>query len=544
MVDDGKIVLSVKFNGSLLKELRKGIGLTQAKFDDMEGFDDGCTGRLELGGYKNPTINIVKRVAHVFRRPVDDFLIVEYDQLYTTPPEHIMPQVEETDIGAKETEPVEELPSLHGENDRVTRFDDIEVNHTNRKVYRGGEFVLGGRAAFRVLEALIDNINDVATKSSIMRKVWGDSWSWKDENSLRVHISVLRRAIGKDYVQNISCLGYKLATQDHVEEEQVLDKVTKLGVLEINHTAKVITMEGIEVISYLLVFRLVEMLGRNPDELISREALMEHLWGSEDAVEYNQLNAVVAHARKALGADRIINVPRQGYRLVTDTDMVIKDEAGGVLYGKECPRCNEPSRLESFTTAGGVLSPICLECREKDGGDERSVVNDDWKTCLACDLKKHPDDFSRHRTNDDGLKDRCKECETKQKEEAALAEKPSKVCTKCGETKILDDFHSTKVSKDGKTSQCRKCLNKHSEGHARKVARNHAWNKLDVDTIVAEGRLQYGEMVFTIDNKTTISMKEGSNYKERVTKFIERAVNDESDGAKTPDNINIGKRKR
>ncbi|MCO5314867.1 MAG: response regulator transcription factor [Solirubrobacterales bacterium] len=64
-------------------------------------------------------------------------------------------------------------------------------------------------------------------------------------------------------------------------------------------------------------FALLEFFLRNPDQVLSREQLLSHVWGYDFDPNSNVIEVYVGYLRRKLGAERIITVRGMGYRLST-----------------------------------------------------------------------------------------------------------------------------------------------------------------------------------------------------------------------------------
>jgi DNA-binding response OmpR family regulator len=62
-------------------------------------------------------------------------------------------------------------------------------------------------------------------------------------------------------------------------------------------------------------FTLASMLFRHPDQVLSREQILSAVWGYDFEPDSNVVEVYVGYLRKKLGAHRIENVRRMGYRL-------------------------------------------------------------------------------------------------------------------------------------------------------------------------------------------------------------------------------------
>ncbi|MCV7031876.1 response regulator transcription factor [Mycobacterium sherrisii] len=64
-------------------------------------------------------------------------------------------------------------------------------------------------------------------------------------------------------------------------------------------------------------FLLAELFFRHPDQVLSREQLLSHVWGFDFDPGSNIADVYVRYLRRKLGADRIQTVRGMGYRLCT-----------------------------------------------------------------------------------------------------------------------------------------------------------------------------------------------------------------------------------
>ena len=64
-------------------------------------------------------------------------------------------------------------------------------------------------------------------------------------------------------------------------------------------------------------FALAEYLMRNPDRVITKTELIDHVWETPDAVDANAVEVYVGYLRRKLGRDLIRTVRGAGYRVVS-----------------------------------------------------------------------------------------------------------------------------------------------------------------------------------------------------------------------------------
>ncbi len=93
-------------------------------------------------------------------------------------------------------------------------YKDIELDLENYTVKCNGENIVFTKCEFELLKVLIENQNQVLTKSVLFEKVWGDEDS-ADENTLNVHISKIRNKLkeknpNEEYIETVWSIGYRM----------------------------------------------------------------------------------------------------------------------------------------------------------------------------------------------------------------------------------------------------------------------------------------------------------------------------------------------
>ena len=97
--------------------------------------------------------------------------------------------------------------------------------------------------------------------------------------------------------------------------------VISRGPIELDEGPRRVTVHGRRVDLTLREFALLECLMRHPDQVLSRDQLLDHAWPFGSAVTLNSVDAYVAFLRRKLGSDAghlIETVRGVGYRLAAD----------------------------------------------------------------------------------------------------------------------------------------------------------------------------------------------------------------------------------
>jgi DNA-binding response OmpR family regulator len=75
-----------------------------------------------------------------------------------------------------------------------------------------------------------------------------------------------------------------------------------------------VTVDGREVDLSAREFRLLEIFMANPGQVLSREQLLDHVWGFDFDPASNVVDVYVGYLRRKLGAEAITTVRGMGYR--------------------------------------------------------------------------------------------------------------------------------------------------------------------------------------------------------------------------------------
>src|ERR1043165_3050544 len=90
---------------------------------------------------------------------------------------------------------------------RFYLFDGFRVDVGERLLFKDSREVSLTPRVFDTLLVLLENSSHVLTKKELMEQVWPDSFV--EENDLAQNISMLRKALGEDYIQTVQKRGYR-----------------------------------------------------------------------------------------------------------------------------------------------------------------------------------------------------------------------------------------------------------------------------------------------------------------------------------------------
>lgn len=85
---------------------------------------------------------------------------------------------------------------------------DLIFDLAKHSVSKGGKNILLSAREYSILEILLNNIGRVISKSQIEEYIYDWSHEEVESNTIEVHVSSLRRKIGKDFIKTMRGLGY------------------------------------------------------------------------------------------------------------------------------------------------------------------------------------------------------------------------------------------------------------------------------------------------------------------------------------------------
>ena len=100
--------------------------------------------------------------------------------------------------------------------------------------------------------------------------------------------------------------------------------VVSFGDVVVDLSTKTVTRSGDRVHLTPTEWRILEFLARNPGSLVTRQALLKDIWGTEQVADTGYLRLYISQLRKKLEVDpgrpeHLLTESGMGYRLVIDT---------------------------------------------------------------------------------------------------------------------------------------------------------------------------------------------------------------------------------
>ena len=100
------------------------------------------------------------------------------------------------------------------------------------------------------------------------------------------------------------------------DQGRAAETTLKAGAVELDLARRTATVDGKVVELTAREFLLAETLMRHPGQVLSREQLLDRVWGLAHDPGSNVVDVYIGYLRRKLGADRIATVRGMGYRLV------------------------------------------------------------------------------------------------------------------------------------------------------------------------------------------------------------------------------------
>ena len=159
------------------------------------------------------------------------------------------------------------------------------------------------------------------------------------------------------------------------------------------------------------------------------------------------------------------------------------------IPSKICTNCNQIKPITEYSknklTSDGLQfsCKLCQSVKRKHYQDNNKQINankiyneNDVKTCSKCKQIKPITDFSKNKTNSDGLQHLCKSCESivrnnyrnnnKQiNTNRIYTENYVKQCLKCKQQKLYTEFNKCLRDKTGLESYCKNCIKNDKNEH-------------------------------------------------------------------------------
>ncbi len=111
------------------------------------------------------------------------------------------------------------------EKDKIISYEDITMNLTERKVWRGDKFIHLSPTEFRLLKMLLKEPGKVFSREVLLKSIWGEN-IFVESRTVDVHIRRLRKSLnkfGSDYIRTVRANGYALdkniLSEDESEED-------------------------------------------------------------------------------------------------------------------------------------------------------------------------------------------------------------------------------------------------------------------------------------------------------------------------------------
>ncbi|KRB79616.1 PhoP family transcriptional regulator [Nocardioides sp. Root190] len=79
----------------------------------------------------------------------------------------------------------------------MIEVQDVRVDPSTRRAWRGDREVVLSRKEFDLVHALISRAGSVVTREELMREVWGVTF-WTSSKTIDVHLGWVRRKLGDD----------------------------------------------------------------------------------------------------------------------------------------------------------------------------------------------------------------------------------------------------------------------------------------------------------------------------------------------------------
>lgn len=104
--------------------------------------------------------------------------------------------------------------------DKELVFEDIRMDLSGKKAYRGDNYIHLGPTEFRLLKTLLEAPGKVFSREYLLKTVWGDN-IYVESRTVDVHIRRLRKSLndfGPDFIRTVRATGYSMDVNPATEE--------------------------------------------------------------------------------------------------------------------------------------------------------------------------------------------------------------------------------------------------------------------------------------------------------------------------------------
>ena len=96
----------------------------------------------------------------------------------------------------------------HGRATPILQCGGLKIDPASRAVSLDGVVIDVSRTQYAILLQLVEHVGQVVSREDIVSNLYGWETDAIDSNTINVHISHLRRKLGKDYIRTLRGVGY------------------------------------------------------------------------------------------------------------------------------------------------------------------------------------------------------------------------------------------------------------------------------------------------------------------------------------------------
>ena len=131
-------------------------------------------------------------------------------------------------------------------------FDDFRVEPEERLIIRNGKRLPLSGKAFDVLVMLLDHHGRLVRRDELILKLWPDTHV--GEGNLNVHLTTIREAIGRDYIELVPKQGYRFTGKvikgtEEAEEDSTPNLQIRAPMLRLHSTVAHLNMSDLVTMS-------------------------------------------------------------------------------------------------------------------------------------------------------------------------------------------------------------------------------------------------------------------------------------------------------
>jgi DNA-binding winged helix-turn-helix (wHTH) protein len=257
----------------------------------------------------------------------------------------------------------------------IYEFGPYRLNLSQGRLFHEGRELFVRPRIWNLLSILVQRHGQIVAKQELRAAVWGRRFL--DENNLNVSMSEMRKLLQWDCIETIPRRGYRFSAPVRIVDQEpssqpISGRYLCFGAFQMDLGRGWLYRNGLKVNLSNQSFHILQLLTRQPGEVVTREELKKALWGPRHADFDAALNTLVKNLRIALGdsprSPKFIKTsPLRGYCFIAPVEELLDSRPAQ-------PAASEGGRLGAKALA--VLRGYFQRFKRSSSPHERGNAND------------------------------------------------------------------------------------------------------------------------------------------------------------------------